>query len=190
MAFSKEAIYNNYETLESDSSVRFPIGHLSPWTFSIFHNNVIEWKWEVRHVIWKWSCKRGTIAVESWSLSLSKLSTRRECVTISLSSFGANIMLGLFESGAQNTKDHKDHVRLILLILQNFGAIRCVPNVNLQDNWQKQWGDIIVLRDGARIDGSGKLRGIVITFWSKIIFSSRLGNQVGSNIWSSEIGNV
>ena len=59
MAFSKEAIYNNYETLESDSSVRFPIGHLSPWTFSIFHNNVIEWKWEVRHVIWKWSCKKG-----------------------------------------------------------------------------------------------------------------------------------
>lgn len=39
------------------------------------------------------------------------------------SSFGANIMLGLFESGAQNTKDHNGHARLMLLIPQNFGMI-------------------------------------------------------------------
>lgn len=32
-------------------------------------------------------------------------------------------MLGLFESGAQNTKDRKGHVRLMLLIPQNFGML-------------------------------------------------------------------
>lgn len=32
-------------------------------------------------------------------------------------------MLGLFESGAQNMKDHNGHARLMLLIPQNFGML-------------------------------------------------------------------